>query len=62
MPAGTPQQPISVFGFFGGTMKTDGATTATIEHRVIASAVGPWGQSTAFQTLGTYMVIDVTGM
>jgi len=61
-PAGTPQQYIGVFGFFGGTMRTDGATNAIIEHRVIGSAVGPWGQSTAFQTLGTYMIVDVTGM
>lgn len=61
VPAGTPQQPVSVFGFFSGTMRTDGAGTVTITHRVIASAVGPYGQSVAEQRLGSYMIIDVTG-
>lgn len=60
-PAGTPQMPISVFGFFGGTMRTDGGGVAIIEHRAIASAIGPNGQSVASQTFGTYMIIDVTG-
>lgn len=60
-PGGTPQQPISIFGFFSGTMRTDGAGTATITHRVISSAIGPWGSSVASQTFGTYMIIDVTG-
>lgn len=58
---GPPQQPVGIFGFFGGTMRTDGASTATITHRVIASAVGPAGSSSATQTLGTYMIVDVTG-
>lgn len=61
-PAGTPQMPISVFGFFGGKMRTNGGSTAIIEHRVIASAIGPTGSSVASQTFGTYMVIDVTGL
>lgn len=59
--AGTPQQPISVFGFFSGTMRTDGGDTATITHRVISTAIGPRGTSVASQTFGTYMIIDVTG-
>lgn len=57
---GTPQQPNSVFGFFSGTMRTPVPTTATIEHRVTASAVGPPGSSVTSMTLGAYIVVDVT--
>lgn len=61
-PGGTPQQPVGFFGFFGGTMRNSGAPTAIIEHRVIASAVGPPATSVAQQNQGTYLIIDVTGM
>lgn len=59
-PSGNPQLPVGVFGFFGGTMRTPDLSTALIEHRVIASAVGPNGSDVASQTLGAYIVVDVT--
>lgn len=59
-PGGNPQLPIGIFGFFGGTMRTPDPTTALIEHRVIAAAVGPPGTDVAAQTLGAYIVVDVS--
>lgn len=58
---GTPQQPISIFGFFGATMRTPSTNWALIENRVIASAIGPSGVSTSQRDFGTYMIVDVTG-
>lgn len=60
VPGGTPQQPIGIFGFFGATMRTPIPSQALIENRVIASAIGPSGTSTAQVDTGTYLVIDVT--
>lgn len=59
-PGGNPQQPIGIYGFFGGTMKVPDPSTALIEHRVIASAVGPPASGLVAMTQGVYLVVDVT--
>ncbi|MGZ0702527.1 hypothetical protein [Pseudomonas piscis] len=59
---GPPNQPVGIFGFFSGTIKSPDASTCIIEHRGVASAVGGRANNTlSVSPWGSYLVIDVTG-
>lgn len=59
---GPPNQPIGLFGFFSGVMKSPDSSTCVIEHRAVASAVGGNVGNTLYTSpWGTYLIVDVTG-
>ncbi|MCU7649483.1 hypothetical protein [Pseudomonas piscis] len=59
---GPPNQPVGLFGFFSGIIKSPDTSTYIIEHRGVANAVGGRaGNTLSVSPWGSYLVIDVTG-